>query len=104
MATRGDGAERHRPLACLDAVARSFEIASRKKAQQSLPAAITAGSGGDDSGGIHLESVLVMASESLLACIKKAELENAQLRKLVVDLLLQKALLEEKLLEPRSNV
>lgn len=51
-----------------------------------------------------MESVLVMASESLLACIKKAELENAQLRKLVVDLLLQKALLEEKLLEPRSNV
>jgi hypothetical protein len=67
-----------------------------------VPAAIAAGSGGGDRG-IHLERIPVTPPESRAACIKRAELENARLRKLVVELLLQNALLEEKLVKPRSD-
>jgi hypothetical protein len=55
------------------------------------------------TGGIHLERIPVTPPESRAACIKRAELENARLRKLVVELLLQNALLEERLVKPRSD-
>jgi hypothetical protein len=50
-----------------------------------------------------LERIPVTPPESRAAFIKRAELENARLRKLVVELLLQNALLEEKLVKPRSD-
>jgi len=42
------------------------------------------------------------ASNATTARIREVELENARLRKLVVDLLLEKVRLEEKLMKPKG--